>query len=290
MTTTQKLALGVVATTLVATLASWQSGPREPEWAGRPFSAWWADLYSLSEPAHSAAAVARRAPAQEAIRGMGLASVPLILERMHAPDTVTRLQADEWLARAGWRQHPLVPGAAEQGRAMFAFQALGSAGVDAIPHLRLMLDDPRLTHSAAVSLGWIGAASLSTLTEAARHRDAWVRYWATIGLGWLNEDARAAVPELRRAFASEPDAQVRCAIAWTLLRVRCEWRGTLPVLATALQDPTDPSAATIAGWLGALGGEATAALPELRAASQRTPLAQHEALLAAIRRIESGAR
>jgi HEAT repeat protein len=168
---------------------------------------------------------------------MGVTAVPHILARMDAPDTVARLQADGVFSRAGWRGHPFAPGAAEQGRAMFAFQALGVAGADAVPHLRMMLEDPRLTQAAAVSLGWIGPASLPALTEAAQHRDPWVRLWGTLGLGWLNDGARPAAPMLRDALGREPDAQVCWAIAWTLQRVRPEWSVSPPALATSAPAP-----------------------------------------------------
>ncbi|MBM3878048.1 MAG: hypothetical protein FJ386_15275 [Verrucomicrobia bacterium] len=287
MRTKPVLLIAAAVLAVAGTLASWNRGPREPEWNGRTFSAWWTDLYSLSEPSHSAAAVARRAPAQRAMGEFGVTVLPHIIDRMRAPDTEARLLADEWFTRTGLRQHPFPPGAAEHGRAMFAFQAIGPAGADAIPHLRLMLDDPRLTQAAAISLGWIGPKSLPALAEAAQHREAWVRYWGTIGLGWLGEGARPAVPKLLAAFTTEADPQVRSAIAWTLLRVRSELPASLNVLAGALRAPDADVTPVLADWLGDLGPLARPVLADLRAASRATTGDLRQRIDRAIRRIEA---
>lgn len=137
----------------------------------------WLDIYITSKNQ------ARRHEAAEAIRHMRTRAVPVLLKW---------IQYDPWGRYDDiWLGHPY-PQA--------GFRALGSQGIDAIPTLTRLMNDPKASggtrHLAIESLAFIGKESLPSLMEVLKNPRATDRDDVVYAVMFLGTNARPAIPLL----------------------------------------------------------------------------------------------
>jgi HEAT repeat protein len=182
------LALAALLACGLAPRASAAPIDNDPEYKGRPLSAWLKDLDSRDADARVAAlkAVAALGPA-------AAAATPALIEALGDRSAyVRRLAAD----------------------------ALGAIGPDAraaaVPLARLATDpDDRLRWAAGEALGRLGPEAVNA---ALTDKDKRARRGAVRLLGDLGPDARSFAAALKKLLA-DPDAEVRAAAAAALLNV-----------------------------------------------------------------------
>ena len=116
---------------------------------------------------------------------------------------------------------------------------------------------------AARKLGEAGADAIPALVEALAHKDAAVRYWATVGLGSAGD--KAAVEPLRAALKDE-SGDVRVAAAEALVRLGAGQEGAQGLVA-ALEHPSEWVRLRALRAIERLGPAASEAVPAARKAA-----------------------
>lgn len=179
------LVFGLVAAALLVANHSM----REPEADGRTLSEW-------LELGHPPRIPRNDVGVTNAIRKMGSAAVPFLLERLRAQDSPLkqRLEQSSWSDRlperwlyATYRSH---------GEAAYGFSILGTQAVSAVPELTKLLLNPATAHNAGFALGQIGLEALPILKDALTNGDSAIRIGAASGLVRGRGLVRAAMPEL----------------------------------------------------------------------------------------------
>lgn len=193
--------------------------------------------------------------------------------RIHAAAALLRLGDD-----AGAPLSALVtalehPDETARAAAAGALAELGWRSIPALPALAVALRDPNLAVrcAAAFALGQIavdaprpgfrpGAAAEALARTLVKDEDPRARSWAGHALLRFGADAWTALPALRTALR-DGNPGVAAVAADVLARFRPP---AVEVLTEAFLDPECADRAAVAGWLGAIGPRAKAAIPFLR--------------------------
>lgn len=193
-----------------------------------------------------------------ALRAIGVAAVPRLLEDLGGPDRQARLVAMKALGFLGYDARSAVPmliallrDPALRGEAASALGGIGPAARSAIPPLVAALKDPEAAFraGAAESLGRIGwsrqmaqyssrtvaRGAIAPLAAALADPDARVRAAAARALGDIGSEASVAIPQLVALFR-DPAADARAAAVRTFLRVGDIPRPALGTVAGLLSD------------------------------------------------------
>ena len=214
---------GVVAW---AFFAAW-SAPPEPMYQGRPLSYW---LLGYSFP-FNGTNVPSRADADAAIKDAGTNAIPLLLQMLRAHDSPLKTKLLRWASRyAYFRSAGELHMEADSG-----FAALGSDAEGAVPELIKIVDDSpndgRATFPIMILLR-------------------------------LGQAATNAVPSLLRAVTSTNQSTQAMALE-ALGLIHANPEAVVPVLRSALHDPSAVNRANAAGGLGSFQSHARPAVPDL---------------------------
>jgi HEAT repeat protein len=150
--------------------------------------------------------------------------------------------------------------------------------------------DTGLASAAVVSLGLLGSRSADAVRAVAvrlADPDADVRQLAALTLRKFGPAAQAAIPELTAAFRDDPAKQVRTYALHALSAAHAGQPGTfVPLVVGRLKsDPDFEVRVAIAEEIGALGPAGKDALPALREAQRDPQLKVREAATAAVRQV-----
>jgi hypothetical protein len=147
---------------------------REPVADGRTLSEW------LEESQH--VFNADPAAATNAIRKIGPAALPFLLNKLQAKDPAwkTALQESDYRDKFPFRW--LHSASRQNQQAQAGFAILGAEAAPAIPELWKLMSDPDRAGLAGVALGYIGAPARSVLKAALTNQTPPVRIAALMGL------------------------------------------------------------------------------------------------------------
>jgi hypothetical protein len=175
-----------------------RSKSTEPSYGGKPLSVWLRDFDNFDPTPE------QRAMAPEAIRQMGSAAVPFLVERLsEAQLEETKLKMKKWhkqLETAVFR--PDLPPDSRR-EAFDALDALGPAAAGALPALeRLLNDDPPDTQALYIAAR-IGPLGVPLLTNSLTNKNKLVRLQAQICLDMMNSHSVVLYP----LISTSPDAR-----------------------------------------------------------------------------------
>jgi RNA polymerase sigma factor (sigma-70 family) len=236
--------------------------PREPTYQGRSLREWLADVDYPQPPD-------KRAKAAEAIRGMGIKTIPFLLADLGKEDGNIHYAGPD----------PRTPD--ERSRqASWAFDALGALAKPAIPGLRKLLE--KNPGYAPVALADIGPDALPDLLNALTNGSFWVRDNTAAGLanalyaGKITPaEATAALPiAVGNLTYTDTNALFQGNTRWRaaslLAALALEPGVSVPALVEGLQDTNVSVAAECAEALGRFRGQAATAVPALQQAARST--------------------
>ena len=233
--------------------------PAEPSYQGKTLSQWFdQDRLRSDEQA-------------QAIRAMGVKTVPFLLDRLEARNSPLKMKFYEWTrsskfddSRATGEQHD---------QALFGFSALGPIAKPAIPKLAKFLADSPEPHNEARALEDIGPDAIGVLTNALASPNAHVRDAAADALGrYAYNDATQGkvatqiIPALI-GCAHDPDKSARTIACNALMSF-----GKSPDIAVPLLIPLIADKDTNARWF------AVAALPAFASGAKSAVPALFDAL------------
>ena len=262
---TTKKSVAVIAAILFLALAfvAWAliQQNSEPIWNGMPLSAWTEDLATGSSREI-------REAADDAIRHIGAAGVPSLLQMLRARDTTLHSAVARLIRELNRRQSKMVFGvvsAREQHvNAALAFEVLGPIGRPAIPELKKLLarvPEPEFVADALAGIGPEGVvAILESLPKVAPEK-RWVLY--SSAAKWPSQ-APAITAALLRSIKS-PNAEERRDAAGFLGRFKQDPATTVPALISALRDKEGKVRVQALSSLAELGTNATTAIVPLMA-------------------------
>jgi HEAT repeat protein len=219
-------------------VANGQDGA-DPVYAGKPLSAWRADLKGTDRT--------KQEIAIKAVEGLGPKAVPALPDLLEiplagGPDTSYAIKAMGKAAVPGLTSNLKAGGKSTPDRALFGLRRLGPAGVDAVPALVGTLD----------------------------HTSPGVRTLAANALRVMGPGAKAAAPKLKERMA-DPDAAVRGTAALALAAIDPTSDQPIPVLINSLLDPNRPVAFTDKELQAALVGYGGRAVPHIVKSLKGTP-------------------
>ncbi|MEI9863540.1 MAG: hypothetical protein WDN00_03090 [Limisphaerales bacterium] len=169
----------------------------EPTYQGKPLSAWLRDFDNFNLTPE------QRAMVPEAIRQMGSAAVPFLVERLsEAQLKETNLQMKKWQERRASAVFLPVQPPNPRREALAALDALGPAAVGALPVLEKWLNhDPPDTQVLYIAAR-IGPAGVPLLTNSLISENKLVRLQAQICLDMMNSHSVILYP----LISTGPDA------------------------------------------------------------------------------------
>ncbi len=220
MVNKRRISMAALLVAFLCALALLLGTPNEPVHEGKKLSAWLRDI-DYNQPQ------AKRQKAGEAIRSMGTNAIPFLL---HDLDPARQSHLKEYLIRLARKQSRFKLNwstADELSRqATWAFDALGPAGVPAIPELlKLQESNPGYVPGA---LAGIGVVALPYLMQDLTNKNEWVRdnavvYLANaIGHSIPRDEAKIALP-LLTAFLRDTNVWVSSAAANALKEIDPEF-------------------------------------------------------------------
>lgn len=205
MTRRWRITLIIAAVVSLAGIAFWLLRPREPEYQGRPLSAWLEQLTATRDGVEHEQAVA-------AVRAIGTNAVPHLLMLARYEDSRWRITLNRW-------QRDLLPDSVsishaqlqEQElwhQAMAGFLALRSEAKDAVPALTELLMSSDRPLIVAHYLHAIGTNGIPALTGALTFSNRESRVSAVKGLAMFGPQAESAVPNIVAAIdTNDPSSQ-----------------------------------------------------------------------------------
>lgn len=257
----RKLALLAAAITIFATftiLAVVLRTTEDPQFAGRPLSAW-LHLYSKSKSTPDI----HRIEAEAAIRSIGTNALPLILRRLHGRDAATklffmRLFSHPKLVR--WRP---ISASDLCEEALDGLSVLGPISAPLIPELvnGLAAEEKSIEcRRSGDALSRIGAPAAQFVGPVAIHGKYAARFRA---FGLLRQMGPDALPYLF-ACLNDDDTFIRSTAAATIAAAGCaDFEILVQLYSARLSDPNSFTRRSSAYSLGALGPRAAAGIPAL---------------------------
>jgi hypothetical protein len=169
----------------------------EPSYEGKSLSVWLRDFDNFNLTPE------QRAKAPKAIRQMGSAAVPFLVERLsEAQLKVIELDAKKWRERQEIAAYTIDLPANPRREAMAALDALGPAAVGALPTLEKLLSrDPPDTQALYIAAR-IGPAGVPLLTNSLTNNNKLVRIQAQICLDMMASHSVVLYP----LISTGPDA------------------------------------------------------------------------------------
>lgn len=147
-----------------------------------------------------------------------------------------------------------------------AISWIGADATEAIPLLAKNLADAdaNVREQSAEALGKIGPTALPLLKESLRSDQAQVRAGAALALQWLGEPARVANPELAAALSAETDDSTKARFIQTLSRLKHDPAELLNLIVPLLDSEAEPVRQEAANALILMEPAATTSVPVLR--------------------------
>ena len=273
-----------LALLLAFVLIAWDLAHQKPEpvWSGKPLSAWTEELATGSSKEI-------REAAEDAIRHIGAAGIPALLQMLRSRDTILHPVMVRIVRELNRKQNKAVfriLSARDQHlNAALAFEALGSIARPAIPLLKDMLIRARDPEFAADALAGIGpegvAAILEVLPKVAPERRCTLFYSAA---KWPSQ-ALAITAVLLRSIKS-PNAEERRCAAEFLGRFKQHPATSVPLLVSALRDPDPKVRLQALSTLAEFGTNATAAIRPITELAQNKSWLSPEAVSNALARLQ----
>ena len=164
---------------------------KEPSYQNRQLSDWLGDFDYHN---HSAG---QQALAADAIRHIGSAAVPFLVERLsEAKLKQSKIDVQKWRERQSSAGFTVELPPNPRYETMAGLDALGSAAVAALPALeKLLHDDPPDTQALYVAAR-IGAAGVPLLTQSLTSENKLVRLWAQICLDMMSSCSEVLYPKI----------------------------------------------------------------------------------------------
>jgi HEAT repeat protein len=238
----------------------------EPQYEGRPLSAWVHDIRHGSGK--------EREKAADAIRKMGPEGLPYLAGTLTNPPSPAQRVAKSVASRLPDRLKQQLrrfynpPNELATKLAVLnAVQALGTNGVPAVDAvMEVFLREPNLGIStfAGQTLGHLGTNSLPALITALDHADYNIRSVACHVLASLHTNAAPAVPRLER-IARDEIGPISSAAFYTLSRIG---NAAVPSLTELLSNTNSSVRSQALYSLNVIGPGAKAALPAILKATQ----------------------
>ncbi len=182
---------------MTTVLAGGCSSAPEPSYEGKPLNVWLRDFDNFNPTPE------QRAMAPEAIRQMGSAAVPFLVERLsEAQLKEIELDAKKWRKRQEAAASTIDLPPNPRREALAALDALGPAAANAIPALQNLLhEDPPDTQALYIAAR-IGPAGVPLLTNSLTNKNKLVRIQAQICLDMMSSHSVVLYP----LISTGPDA------------------------------------------------------------------------------------
>jgi hypothetical protein len=169
----------------------------EPSYEGKRLSDWLQDFDNFN------LAPEQRAMAVEAVRHMGSATVPFLVDRLSEEQLKEmKLEAKKWQERQAAAAFRIDLPPNPRREALAALDALGPAAVNALPVLERLLNDEPPDTQALYIAARIGPAGVPLLTNSLTNKNKLVRMQAQICLNMMTSHSVVLYP----LISTGPDA------------------------------------------------------------------------------------
>ncbi len=230
---------------------------REPRYQGRSLIVW---LQQIHDPPWDETQVQQ---AQDAVRAIGAKkALPTLLKLIKATDD----PASQWIAvkseelKIEFLKWHSADDFHELG--LEGFEALGTNAAPAVGALTKLLDEPDNALNAFGSLACIGKPAEFSMCRGITNRDERVRQASILRLASVTDDVEIYIGRIKGCL-QDPSAYVRNAAVDGIGTQSAAPDLAVPLLITALNDPSDFVSSSAAGWLGDFGTNALSAVPAL---------------------------
>ena len=253
-------ALIVVGVVIFGFVSNYRS---EPRYKGRSLSAW-LRIYQRHESADD-----RREEAAEAVRHIGTNAIPYFLADLSYEQPSWRRKVSLEASRSPWAFRAwvsLMEARDRRGQAELGFGILGPVATPAVPKLVSMMQDSRLSDTAAIALWQIGRPALPGVVAALTNRanPARQRMAAAWALSLMGTNANETVSVLVGCLEDKQDASVAASACYALGNVVIDPETVIPVLTNALLASDLELRLTAIESLGNLGPRGKSAIPSLQ--------------------------
>ena len=260
-------ALGFIAASIIgAGAALYALGPDEPTHEGLTLSEW---IEKLGAPGDKAG----QARAEDALRAIGSSAVPHLVRLLQARDSNLKEQIELIARLQPWFNVSFGRASAQRAKAVRAFSALGPAAVEAVPELRVTLEEGENPKDVAETMAQIGPKAITALRDALRSDDPNVRSAAIHGLDVSAHSPDDIVSDFL-VMLSDGNAIVRFHAARAIFHHPGEAEKAVPALSARLDDDSNLVRRYAARALGAFGlasREARDKLEEIAADPEEDP-------------------
>lgn len=242
------------------------SNPKEPSYQGKSLSEW------LNE--------SDEVRAREALAEMGTNAIPFLLKSIADKDSPLKKKLLKLAGKQSVINFNIYSAQAKQLEAMAGFELLGAKAAPAIPALEKLFENGETTIAAGMSLAVIGNESVPILVRGLTYTNWHVRHSAAAALGYLEADAKIAVPNLLDA-SNDTNRMVRSAAVWALGEIKEEPILVIPALIKRLDDKDTTVRWNAALALGEFGNLSSNAVPKLtKIAEAKIPYLSEHAVTA----------
>jgi HEAT repeat protein len=253
-----KIVAGLVV--IFGLVIMWSMSSSEPSYQGRRLSEW---LKGFDKPFETTFIVSFQdmpVDALEAVRHMGVDSLPTLLEQIQARDSiVVQKLYDLWERQSVIKFRP-TPAIVKQRRASIALAALGPKALQALPRLEKLLQDENTLRPASLAIAYLGHDGVKVLTNALSNPNPVVRRECLTALSNVQTGGEVAIPILISSLR-DPDPVVQGRAALALAVIRDEPWLAIPAL-TELVAKTNAARLEAIIALGQYGPMATSAIPQ----------------------------
>lgn len=231
----KRLASGLLGLALLMAAASFIGYLRQPRYQGVTLNAWLREFDHAWDESIFADFRSIPTNAVIAIRSMGPAAIPELMNRLRKEDSMIKVRANQLLEKQSLVESRFKDVRQNHSIALLAFQALGEGGAGAVPELAAMLEQPATAERAVDALGCIGRPALPVLLRSLAHTNSQVRLGAVAALMSLTPITTEALSGIL-PLTEDPVPRVRqYAVSFVGLATNHLTR-TLPVLVGKLKD------------------------------------------------------
>jgi HEAT repeat protein len=264
----------------------------EPSYRGKALSAWMRDLgHSTFEPGGFAwddwplMNAPQNPEAAQAVRRIGSAGFPYLLNALTNTDPAWKMKMARVLPWPLRNRIRLTTAAAQRGRAVLAFDALGTEAESVTPELTRALYDYPTCKAAAAALSAVGPRGWTVLTQAISSTNE----WTAISAVWALANRRAAVPgtiEALMSAATNRFGTVSAMANWALGKIGRDKEHVIPFLMTALGSTNAQARFGAMFGIGWFGTNAICAVPLLLEALQDREVTIRDGAIASLKQID----